>query len=344
MRAPIRKPIVIAHRGASGYIPEHTLAAYAVAIVQGADYIEPDLVMTRDGALVACHDNLLSYSTDVALRPELARYRTTKAVNEIVFTGWFSEDLTLEEVKRLRVIEPLPDIRPANRRFDRRFEVPTLSEIIELVQGFERLLGRDIGICPEIKHPTHFERLGLAFDAALIETLHASGYQGRESRAFIQSFEPDSLRRLRRITDLPLLQLLRPAGRPYDEQCRGGGLSFARMATPAGLAEIATYADALGPERRRFVMPIDAENDLDPEHRTSLIDDAHAAGLLVYAYTFRAENAFLPRNLRRGADVNAYGDVQAEIEAFLRAGIDGLFIDQPDIGVAARDAFLSKSV
>jgi glycerophosphoryl diester phosphodiesterase len=340
----ITQPIVIAHRGASGYLPEHTLAAYAVAIVQGADYIEPDMVMTRDGELIACHDNLLSYSTDVALRPEFAERRTTRTVNDIAFTGWFSEDFVLSEIKQLRVIEPLPEIRPANCRFDRQFEVPTLREIVELVQGFERLLDRDIGICPEIKHPTHFERLGLHLGDALVDTLHESGYRGRAARAFIQSFEPGSLQRLRAVTEVPLLQLLRPAGQPYDVQCSGGTLSFAEMATPAGLAEIACYADAVGPERRHFIMPTDAQDDLDPARRSSLVEDAHAVGLAVYAYTFRAENAFLPRNLRRGTDVTGIGNAHAELSAFLQAGIDGLFIDQPDIGVAARDAFLAKAV
>jgi glycerophosphoryl diester phosphodiesterase len=343
VRKPITRPIVIAHRGASGYVPEHTLAAYAIAALQGADYIEPDLVTTRDGHLIACHDNLLNYSTDVAERVEFADRRTSKPVNDIPFTGWFSEDFSLDEIKRLRVLEPLPEIRPANRRFDGQFEVPTLQEIVDLVQALEPVLSREIGICPEIKHPTHFERLGLPLQAPLVSVLHENGYRGRDARAFIQSFEPGSLQSLRALTDLPLLQLLRPAGQPYDIQSAGGTLSFAEMATPAGLAQMARYADAVGPERRHFVLPTDTDGALDPSLATSLIEDAHAVGLAVYAYTFRAENAFLPTNLRRGDDLTGLGDVHAELLAFLATGIDGLFIDQPDAGVGARDDFLAAN-
>lgn len=337
-----RKPIVIAHRGASGYLPEHTLAAYAVAMLQGADFVEPDLVMTKDGELIARHDNVLDLTTDVATRPEFASRRTTKVVDGHSHTGWFSEDFTLAEIKRLRAIERIPDVRPANARFDGQFEMPTLQEIVDLVRANERALGRAIGIYPETKHPTYFQKLGLSMEEPLVQILHANGYDRQPERVYIQSFEIANLKKLRRMTRVPLIQLLETGGRPADVEAGGGALTYDQMATAQGLREIATYADGVGPEKYHFIIPRAATGKLDPAKATNFVRDAHAAGLKVHPWTFRAENQFLPANHRSSGGANALGDSKGEIEAFLAAGIDGFFTDQSDIGVRARDEFITR--
>lgn len=338
---PTPVPIVIAHRGASGYLPEHTLAAYAVAMLHGADYIEPDLVMTRDGRLIARHDNVLDLTTDIAEHAAFAGRRATKEVDGVPVTGWFSEDFTLAEIKQLRANERIPEVRPANARFDRQFEIPTLEEIIALLKAHEQALGRRIGIYPETKHPTYFQRLGLGMEKTLVDTLHAAGFAGADGAAFIQSFETANLRLLRGLTDLPLIQLLDATGRPYDVQTAGGALTYDQMATPEGLREIASYADGVGPEKYHFILPRDARGDLDPANATDFVRNVHAAGLAVHAWTFRAENCFLPHNYRRSAEPNALGAADREMRTFLVAGIDGFFTDQSDIGVHARDAFMA---
>ncbi|MFL6713684.1 MAG: glycerophosphodiester phosphodiesterase family protein, partial [Sulfurifustis sp.] len=230
-RAGNSKPIVIAHRGASGYVPEHTLAAYAIAMLQGADFIEPDLVITKDGQLIARHDNVLDVTTDVAAHPEFASRRTTKVVDGHSHTGWFSEDFTLAEIKRLRAIERIPGVRPANARFDGQFEVPTLAEIIDLVRANETGLRRRIGIYPETKHPTYFQKLGLAMEEPLVKILHANGYDRQPERVYIQSFEIANLKKLRTLTPIPLIQLLETSGRPADVAAAGGTLTYDQMAT-----------------------------------------------------------------------------------------------------------------
>lgn len=331
-----RAPIVIAHRGASGYLPEHTIAGYAVAILQGADFIEPDLVMTRDGELIARHDNRLDLTTDIALRPEFAARRCTKEVDGIPVTGWFSEDLTLAEIKKLRAIERIPQLRPGNRRFDGQFTVPTLREIISLARAHEKLLGRRIGIYPETKHPTHFARLGLAPEPPLAGLLHEFGYRCKDDPVFLQSFEPSSLERLRELAPFARIQLVDEAGVPFDAHAAGTP-TFDEMTTPAGLRHIATYADGIGPNKERIIGR-DAENRL-PAVQTGLVRSAHAAGLVVHAYTFRAENHFLPAQHRRGEDAATHGDLAAEICAYLATGIDGLFTDDTPSGRRAVDAF-----
>jgi glycerophosphoryl diester phosphodiesterase len=341
-RTRARAPIVIAHRGASGYLPEHTLAAYSVAILQGADFVEPDLVMTRDGHLIARHDNVLDPTTDVASHPELASRKTTKVVDGQSVTGWFSEDFTLAEVKTLRAVERIPGIRPGNTRFDRQFEIPTLQEIIDLVKAHEKAGGRAIGIYPETKHPTYFDGLGLAMEAPLVRILHRNGYQGQRGKVFIQSFEIRNLQKLRRMTRIPLVQLLGDKGKPYDVEATGGTLSYEQMATAQGLRDIARYADGVGPEKSRFLIPLDARGNLDPAGATRFVADAHAAGLLVHAYTFRAENFFLSKNQKSAGNASARGDLEAELAAFLALGIDGFFTDQTDLGVRARNAFAPR--
>ncbi|WP_443192014.1 glycerophosphodiester phosphodiesterase [Pseudomonas indica] len=328
-------PLVIGHRGASGYVPEHTLASYALAVLQGADYIEPDLVMTKDGQLVARHDNELGLTTDVAQRPEFADRRRTQTVDGVTLTGWFSEDFTLAEIKSLRAIERIPTIRPGNARLDGAFEVPTLQEIIDLVKSLQISQQRVIGLYPETKHPTHFQQLGLAMERPLVRILARNGYASRWSPVYIQSFEVENLKTLSRLTSLRLVQLLWADGQPYDQQVLGTGLTYAQMSTPAGLKAIALYAAGIGPEKSQII-PRDAAGNLTSP--TRLVPDAHAAGLKVHPYTFRAENSFLPTDLRSSSDPQARGDLETEIRAFLDAGIDGLFIDQPDIAVKVREA------
>lgn len=345
LRAPIAsprpprrpRPLVIAHRGASGYLPEHTLAAYAVASLQGADFIEPDLVATRDGHLVARHDNVLDPTTDVAEHPDLARRYTRKTVDGSEIDGWFIEDFTLAEVRRLRAIERIPDLRPANARFDRHFGIPTFAEILALARACEHALGRPIGVCPEIKHPSYFAALGLALEPRLVEALRAHGYERQPERVYIQSFEVASLERLRTLTRLPLMQLLLPDGRPWDAVAAGTGPTYATMATRAGLARIARYADAIGPDKSMLVRA-DADGRLDAGGATGLVEQAHACGLEVHAWTFRAENAFLPAACRSRGAAAEHGDLAAELALFLSLGIDGCFCDHPDIALRVRDA------
>ena len=329
-----KAPLVIAHRGASGYVPEHTLAAYALAVLQGADYIEPDLVMTRDGQLVARHDNELGLTTDVAQHPEFAERKRTQAVDGVSLEGWFSEDFTLAELKTLRAIERIPQQRPANTRFDGQFEIPTLQEIIDLAKRLEASQQRVIGLYPETKHPTHFQRLNLAMEEPLVVTLKRNGYDSAEAPVYIQSFEVDNLKTLSKLTPLRLVQLLWVEGQPYDQQVLGSGLGYQQMITPQGLEAIARYASGIGPEKG-MIIPRDAAGNLTTP--TSLVRDAQAAGLKVHPYTFRAENAFLPTRLRSGNDPTGRGDIDAELRTFLATGIDGLFIDQPDIAVRLRD-------
>jgi glycerophosphoryl diester phosphodiesterase len=324
-------PILIAHRGASGYLPEHTLAAYALAILQGADYIEPDLVATRDGVLVARHENEIGGTTDVAAHPEFAGRRRAQAVDGVEVTGWFTEDFTLEELKTLRARERIPSLRPGNASFDGQLGIPTFDEILTAlaqVNATRALAGlAPVGIYPETKHPSHFAGAGLALEPPLLSALRRSA---GSAPVFIQSFEVGNLQSLRRECDYPLVQLMSSEGGPWD---RRGEESYAGMATREGLARIAGYADAIGVEK---VMVLAEGTDGSPRP-TALAGDAHAADLLVHAWTFRAENAFLPRRLRAGETPSDHGDMAGEIRAHRAAGIDGLFCDFPDLARAALD-------
>ncbi|MDG4763590.1 glycerophosphodiester phosphodiesterase [Solwaraspora sp. WMMD406] len=326
-------PLVIAHRGASGYRPEHTLAAYQLAIRQGADYIEPDLVPTADGVLVARHENEISGTTDVADRAEFADRRTTKTIDGVSVTGWFTEDFTLAELRTLRALERLPQVRPTNTVFDGQFPVPTLQEIIDLARTESRRLGRTIGIYPETKHPTYFQSIGLPLEEPLVATLRRNRLTSRTDAVFIQSFETANLRKLSRMTDVRLVQLLNSSGRPYDFTVDGDPRTYADLATPAGLRWIAGYADGVGPNKD-LIVPRDATGRLRTP--TTLIRDAHRARLVVHAWTFRAENQFLPADHRIGTDPTARGDITAEYELFYGLGLDGVFADHPDTAVAAR--------
>ena len=326
------EPLVIAHRGASGHRPEHTLAAYRLAIRQGADYIEPDLVPTRDGHLVARHENEISGTTDVADRPELADRRTTKVVAGHEVTGWFTEDLTLAELKTLRAKERLPHLRPENTRYDGLLEVPTFDEVLELVHWETRRTGRRIGVDPETKHPTHFAALGLRVEPLLVGTLQRHGLDDAQAPVMVQSFETASLQELATLTRVPLVQLLDVAGAPYDLVAAGDPRSYDALATPAGLAGIAGYATAIGAHKDRVLPRHPSSGDLG--RASTLVADARAAGLLVHVWTLRAENQFLATRFRNGTDPGARGDAHAEVRAFLDAGVDGIFTDHP--GTACR--------
>jgi glycerophosphoryl diester phosphodiesterase len=348
---PIRRPIVIAHRGASGYVPEHTLAAYFLALEQGADYIEPDLVMTRDGVLIARHENEIGGTTDVAAHPRFAARRVTKTIDGAAVTGWFTEDFTLAELKSLRARERVPRLRPGNARLDGALEIPTLEEILTLArdgdrrrQARARELGLDppppIGVYPETKHPSYFADCGLPMEEALLEALDRHGYRGAGGRAFVQSFEVGNLRAMRSMTRLPLVQLIEASGAPYDLARRGDPRGYADLASERGLEEIAGYASAIGPAKSLVISP---PADGDRGRPTGLIERCHAQGLAVHPWTFRAENAFLPRALAGAGGESERGDLEGELRAFLAAGVDGFFTDQPDIGVRARDAFLETA-
>lgn len=328
MLAGSASPLVIAHRGASGERPEHTLEAYAHAIDQGADYIEPDLVSTRDGVLVARHENEISETTDVAAHPEFADRKTTKQIDGQTLTGWFTEDFTFAELKTLRARERLPQLRKANTAFDGKYQVPALSEILALVQKRQSETGRTIGLYPETKHPSYFRSIGLPIEEPLVKALAAAGYEDADDAVFIQSFEVENLKRLRGMTRLPLVQLMAASAGPPDLP----GMTYAAMGTPQGLSAVAGYANAIGAEKA-MVIPRDAAGNLGEP--TGLVRDAHAAGLKVHVWTFRRENYFLPMSLRSGADLTAPGNIAAEIAAYRATGIDGYFTDNVAEGVAA---------
>lgn len=341
---------MIGHRGASGYAPEHTLVSYFIAVEQGADYIEPDLVSTRDGVLIARHENEIGGTTDVARHPEFAERRTRKVIDGIAVEGWFAEDFTAAEIKRLRARERIPHLRPGNARLDGELEVPTFAEILSLVRGLEAerqaaARGRGepppprIGVYPETKHPSYFAAAGLPLERPLLETLAHFGYAGRDAPVYIQSFEVGNLQALRRTTNLPLVQLIERQGAPYDLAAQGDGRNYRDLAAAAGLAAIAEYADAVGVEKS-LVLPLTPDGALGAP--TPLVADAHAVGLDVHVWTLRAENEFLPPVLRSGTDPATLGDAAAELAAFLAAGVDGFFTDQPGLAARTRNSYLAE--
>jgi glycerophosphoryl diester phosphodiesterase len=335
---PSADPVVIAHRGASGYRPEHTLAAYRLAIRMGADYIEPDLVSTKDGVLVARHENEISGTTDVADRPEFADRRTTKVIDGRPVTGWFTEDFTLAELKTLRAVERLPETRPGNTRYDGRYQVPTFDEVLELARAESRRTGRSIGVYPETKHPTYFDSVGLSLEEPLVAALRRHHLDRPGAKVFIQSFETRNLRDLARVTRVRLVQLVDASGAPYDLVASGDPRTYRDLTTPEGLAWIAEYADGVG-AHKDLVLPRDATGATGEP--SDLVDDAHDEDLLVHVWTLRDENRFMATDFRRGSDPDAKGDARAEALAFLEAGVDGLFGDHPDTVVDALDEWLA---
>ena len=327
---PTGGPLIIGHRGAAGYRPEHTLASYELAARLGADYLEPDLVSTKDGVLVARHEPEIGGTTDVARHPEFARRRTTKEIDGQRMHGWFVEDFTLAELRTLWAKERIPEIRHGNTRYDDRFEVPTFDEILRLAAELSQQLGRTIGVYPETKSPSYFASLGLALEPPLIASLRAAGLDRPDAAIFVQSFETGNLRELSGQISVPLVQLVDDVGAPYDLLVDGDDRDYRYLLTPPGLAEIGDYAHAIGPSKDLLITTHGVE--------TGVVADAHAEGLAVHAYTFRNENRFLPADLRSDGGPNDPGDALGEVLRFVRAGVDGFFCDFPDTGVAARSA------
>ena len=358
------QPLVVGHRGASGVLPEHTIEAYTRAIEMGADFVEPDLVATKDGVLIARHEPNITSTTNVATLPQFASRRTTKKVDGVDETGWFASDFTLAEIKTLGAV-----ITDAERTkvFDGLYKIPTLQEIIDLVKARRTATGREIGIYPETKHPSFHRQLGLGLEDRLIASINAAGWNSKTSPVFVQSFEPGSLKEMRskglntRVVQLidaddydlktGALTYAAPYDRPYDWTLSGDTRLYSAMVTPAGLAEIKTYADGIGPWKP-YIVPVKATldatssivdrngdgqrnyNDASSQPATALIDNAHKAGLIVHAYTFRNEQRRLTFDLNR--------DPKAEYLLFYRLGVDGLFSDFPDTAVDARAAYLKE--
>jgi glycerophosphoryl diester phosphodiesterase len=314
-------PLVIGHRGAAGHRPEHTLASYSLAIDYGVDFIEPDLVSTKDGVLIARHENDISGTTDVAQK--FPGRRTTKTIDGKPIEGYFTEDFTLAEIKTLRAKERLAF---RNQGWNGIYQIPTLQEVIELAKRRSLETGRTIGIYPETKHPSYFRSIGLALEPPLIKTLTDNGYTDANAPVFIQSFEVQNLKDLSKLTKMRLVQLMEDAKlKPYDFVVAGDRRSYGDLMTPEGLAAIATYASGIGPFKRSIV-PQGADKALLPP--TSLVADAHKAGLVVHPYTFRDEPEFLAPD---------YGlDPVKEYLQFFRLGVDGVFSDFGDTAVRAK--------
>lgn len=352
--APVWPPVptLIGHRGAPALRPEHTIASYTQAIEDGANIIEPDLVSTKDGVLVARHENAIAIlnadgtvreaTTDIVDRPEFAARKATKTIDGNVITGWFTEDLTLAELKTLRARERIPAIRPANVAYNGQFQIPTFQEVIDLAKSKSAEKGRTIGIYPETKHPTYFKSIGLPLEKRLVDALALNGWNSKDAPVFIQSFEVANLKEIRGMTTARIVQLLSSSGRPYDFVAAGASetRSYADIITPVGLKEVATYANAIGPSKD-MVIPLVSGNLGTP---TALVTNAKAAGLTVHIYTLRPENNFLPTNLKKApvTDGTVRGDSITEIQTFLQAGIDGFFTDDSAVGKEAIRTFVKK--
>lgn len=322
LAVPAQAQLIIAHRGASGERPEHTLAAYERAIDAGAHFIEPDLVVTKDLVLIARHENELSDTTDIAEREEFADRRRTKEIDGQQVAGWFTEDMTLAELRTLRAKERLPSLRPGNARFDGLYQVPTFDEIVALVRAKEAERGHRVGLYPELKHPAFLLAQGIDSVDLLVGAIRKHGLDGASAPLFVQSFEVGALQRLDRLVEARLVQLVAAEGGPADEP----GISYAEMITPTGLVRVAQYADAIGPSAALVI---------DPQGKpTGLVAAAKAAGLKVHAWTLRKENAFLPPALRRGAAEDAPGDYAAAWGLLAAAGVDGVFTDDPALAAA----------
>lgn len=318
-------PIIIAHRGASGFRPEHTLASYDLAINLGADYIEPDLVSTKDGVLIARHENEISTTTNVAECSEFANRKTTKLIDGKSITGWFTEDFTLAEIQTLKAKERLPF---RDRSFNDKFSIPTFQEIINLVKLKSGEVGRSIGIYPETKHPTYFASIDLPLEEPLIEILHNNGYKSATDPIFIQSFEIGNLQKISQLTDLPLIQLLENSGQPFDFVMNGDRRTYKDLIKPEELAKIAEYAAGIGPNKQ-MIIPVNSDGKLLSP--TSLIADAHSAGLLVHPYTFRNEKQYLAPDYNQNPE--------AEYEQFFSLGVDGVFTDFTNTALTVKNRF-----
>ncbi|MEU6402818.1 glycerophosphodiester phosphodiesterase [Streptomyces sp. NPDC046985] len=337
--ASLPAPTVIGHRGAAGYRPEHTFGSYDLALDLGAHVVEAgDLVPTRDGHLVCRHEPEIGGTTDVADHPEFAGRRTTKTVDGTAVTGWFTEDFTLAELKTLRAVERIPANRPHNTLYNGRWEIPTFEEVLRWQDEQTRRRGRQVWIYPETKHPTYFRALGLGLEERVAKLLRRYGKDRHDSPVILQSFEPTSVQRLNRLVDNPLVVLLSDAGsRPWDFVQSGDPRTVADLVRPEGLREIASYAQGIGPTVD-LVIPKTADGSLGSP--STLVRDAHAAGLILHPYTLRNENPFLPAEFRKGAAPDGYGNAFGAFQAYFAAGVDGLFTDNADTALLARETFL----
>ncbi|MCZ8217920.1 MAG: glycerophosphodiester phosphodiesterase [Acidovorax sp.] len=352
------KPLVIGHRGASGYLPEHTLESYRRAVELGADFIEPDLVATKDGVLIARHEPNITGTTDVSTRAEFAGRKTKKMVDGVEEEGWFASDFTLAEIKTLRAIQPMAE---RDQSYNGKYQIPTLQEVLDLAKSEGAKAGRTVGVYPETKHPTYHVNLGLKLEDRLLDVLAQYGYTSKTSPVIVQSFEVSNLKYLRTKTQIRLVQLVdandvnadgsmdltAPYDKPYDFAVAGDKRTFASLLTPAGLKEVKTYADGIGPWKP-YLIPskqVDANKDGKPDDLngdgkiddrdrvmmppTDVVKNAHAEGLMVHPYTFRSEARRLASDFK--------GDPKAEYKLFYNLGVDGLFSDFPDTAKAARD-------
>jgi glycerophosphoryl diester phosphodiesterase len=332
-------PLVLGHRGAAGYRPEHTAGGYDLAVAMGADYIEPDLVPTKDGVLVDRHEPEISQTTDVASHPEFADRKTTKVIDGVTTTGWFTTDFTLAELKTLHAIERLPGIRQHNTLYDGLWRIPTFQDDINQARELSLKYHRRVNLVPEIKHSTYFRSIGLPMEQRVLDVLRRNGLDNRGAGVIIQSFEVGNLQWLHLHTTVPLMQLTSVSGAPADFVASGDPRTYADLVTPAGLRGVARYATYLGPDKNQII-PRDASNHLAAP--TALVADAHGAGLLVTPYTFRNENNFLPADFQRGTSPADYGNAIAEYVLFFEVGVDGMFSDNTDTAVLARQLWIDE--
>ncbi|TJZ41914.1 glycerophosphodiester phosphodiesterase [Streptomyces piniterrae] len=331
-------PLVVGHRGACGYRPEHTFGSYQLALDMGADVIEQDVVPTKDGHLVCRHENDITATTDVADHPEFAGRKTTKTVDGKKLTGWFTEDFTLAELKTLRAKERIPDVRQHNTLYNGRWEVPTFEEVLRWAESEGRRRGRRIWLYIETKHPTYFRKLGLGTEEPLAKLLRRYGRDRAGSPNFLQSFEPSSLQRLGKLgLRCPKVLLLdEPSVKPWDFVEAGDPRTTADLLKPEGLRWTAGFAQGIGPWLPQVIAQDDKGKLGEP---TTLVRDAHAAGLVVHPYTLRNENSFLPLDFRVGDDPAGYGNALGALKAYFDTGIDGLFSDNPDTALLAAAEF-----
>jgi glycerophosphoryl diester phosphodiesterase len=337
--APVKRPLVIAHRGCSGERPEETRLAYDLAIDEGADFIEPDLVPTKDGHLVARHENEIGGTTNVASHPEFADRKTTKVIDGETINGWFTEDFTLAELKTLRCRERLPQLRPGSAAYDGQAPILTYQEMVDIARAGSRRTGRTVGTYPEMKHPTYFASIGLPLEHRLADMLKKNNLNSRTAPVFVQCFEVGALKTFSQLSLAPRVQLMDGSGGPIDVP----NATYADMITPAGLAGVRSYADAIGPNQA-MVLDMKAQPKPTP---TSLVADAHAAGLRVHSWTARKENFFLPKSLQVGDPASPdflrqAGDIDDLLRSLYRTGIDGVFSNFSSLAFKARAEVLAE--
>lgn len=340
------KLLIVGHRGASGTRPEHTLAAYQKAIDDGADFIEPDLVPTKDGYLVARHESEIKDTSNIASFAQFADRTQTKVIDGVSYTGWFTEDFYLNELKQLKARERIPDLRPHNTQYNDLYEIPTLEEIIELADAHYRKTGKIIGLYIETKHPTYFSSLNLSMEDTLLKTLAKYEYTRDIAPVYLQSFEVSNLQylneqleRLNTLKHAKIVQLYSGKNtQPADYVAKNIANTYGDLATPEGLKFVASYADGVGPSKT-YILP-----NTEPATPTSFVQDAHQYGLKVHPYTLRSENSFLPDYLDCSTDAAQYCEAGAlkEFELFFKAGVDGVFTDDPALGRKAADLFLTQ--